>query len=182
MVSEVESESEDTLLETTDHFDEWNEDSPPSPRKEGRVLIPILDRTFRHIGDLMDIMKRLPEAQREDSELMSIISHLNNLVGNTGVPKWAETIHRFSLGHRSRILIAILQDDCNRFLVPQELKGFIREVFHTSPVLGCHPSPRTTAQHIQRYFFWKNPLRDVRPYCASCQVCAKANRERPQVY
>ena len=155
----------------------WTSDLVPmSTENKSNRLPPILRLEAPQLNKLLEIMTLLPRAQKEDDELKEIISHLQ-FPGRQPLSKQLDKkMHQYSLNHESGTLNITMKDGRIRLMTPKSLQVPLIELYHRSPVMGGHPGSRATYMHVQRYFYWKEMLKQIMSYVESCPACIAANK------
>ncbi|KAL8562823.1 hypothetical protein ACOMHN_004515 [Nucella lapillus] len=76
---------------------------------------------------------------------------------------------------KSGVLYRIFRQHGARYkqlMVPRELRDTVMKLAHDTPFSG-HLGGKRTRERLWRDFYWPGVVRDVRKYCASCDVCQR---------
>jgi hypothetical protein len=128
---------------------------------------------------------KLGELQRADSTLTAIFTDLRNQETDK------DAVNCYSVNNKTRLLMRAVpvktenrEGDNGSFaensvpkqiVVPYCLRAKLLDLAHSLPVHG-HQSTKRTIQRLTQYFFWPHIYKDVKQYCASCDVCQKLHK------
>nr|GEV33788.1 retrotransposon protein, putative, Ty3-gypsy subclass [Tanacetum cinerariifolium] len=106
-----------------------------------------------------DLISQIKEAQKEDSEIWTIVENLDKQV-------------EFRIDDDN-----VLWQD-TRLVVPNEatLREALLTEAHSSPFL-VHPGSTKMYQDLKKYFWWSGMKRDVATFVARCLICQQVKIE-----
>jgi hypothetical protein len=141
---------------------------------------PNVDINFESVNSV-----KLGELQRADSTLAAIFTDLRNQEMDK------DAVNCYSVNNKTGLLMRAVpvktenrEGDSGSFakksvpkqiVVPYCLRAKLLDLAHSLPVHG-HQSTKRMTQRLTQYFFWPHIYKDVKQYCASCDVCQKLHK------